>query len=236
MKYHLVPVKNVLKLRSGLDALRNREAGIPGLGLLYGKPGTGKTMTLAETVANTDAIFFRANSTFTLGTLLDAICQSLKVSVHGKSFEKLATICQMLRDQPRAIIVDEGDYLLRDPRMLEVLRDIHDIENVPVLLVGMADIDTKLIRRPQFSRRITQRIKFEPCDLADTRLVTETLCEVEIAEDLLLSMHKATQGVLGLVVPALAGFERFAKSHRMKVLEAEAWGDRAMFLGHGQER
>lgn len=236
MRYHLVPVKNVLKLRSALDALQNRDQGVPGLGLLYGRPGTGKTMTLANTVAKYRACFFRANSTMTLGTLLDAICDNLGVDYPGKSAQKLRVICQLLKDKPRPVIIDEGDYLLRDARMLEVLRDIHDIESVPVMIVGMADIDTKLIRRPQFSRRITQRVKFEPCDLEDTRLVTETLCEVKVAEDLLLEMHRATLGVLGHVVPALAAFERLAKSNHMDEIDLDTWGDRAMFLGHGQEK
>ncbi len=236
MKYHLVPVKNVLKLRSALEALENRDEGVPGLGLLYGRPGTGKTMTLAHTVAKEKAVLFRANSTFTLSTLLDTICFNLGVDAPAKSYQKLGIICEFLKENPRPIIIDEGDYLLRDARMLDALRDIHDIEMVPVLVVGMADIDSKLVRRPQFARRITQRVRFDPCDLEDTRLVTRTLCEIEVADDLVKTMHKATKGILGLVVPALAAFERFAKTNRVKSLDAAAWGDRAMFLGHGKEK
>jgi len=232
LRYQLVPVKNVLMLHSALEALSQRSIGVPGLGLIYGRTGAGKSTALASMIARTGAAFVRAHSAITLSNLLDMIC--FELGVEGKlnrNSEKFRLICEALQACPRPIFVDEGDYLLHDIRMLEILRDIHDTEQVPVLLVGMAGIERKLVSRPQFARRISQRVEFQPCDLEDARLVTDALCEVEIQEDLLLLMHKKTQGCIGHMVVALAQFEAMAKGHRWTSLDAARWGERTMFLG-----
>ena len=232
MRYQLVPVKNVLMLKSAMEALSQRSTGVPGLGLIHGRSGAGKTTALASMVAKTGAVFVRAHSAITLSSLLDMICFELRVEGRlGKNSEKFRLVCEALQACPRPIFVDEGDYLLHDIRMLEILRDIHDTEQVPVLLVGMAGIERKLVHRPQFARRISQRIEFQACDLEDARLVADALCEVKVREDLLLLMHKKTQGCIGHMVVALAQFESFAKGHRWDSLDATRWGERTMFLG-----
>ena len=232
MRYQLVPVKNVLLLHSALEALSQRSSGVPGLGLIHGRTGAGKTTALASMVARTSAVFVRAHSAITLSSLLDAICFELRVEGRvGRNNEKFRLICEALQNEPRPIFIDEGDYLLHDIRMLEILRDIHDTEQVPVLLVGMAGIERKLVHRPQFARRISQRIEFHPCDLEDARMVANTLCEVDVKEDLLVLMHKKAQGCIGHMVVALAQFEAMAKGNRWESMDAKRWGDRTMFLG-----
>ncbi len=232
MRYQLVPVKNVLMLHSAMEALRERSEGVPGLGLIFGRSGAGKTTALASMVAKTGAVYVRAYAAITLSALLDLLCFELQVEGRlGKNSEKFKLICGALQAYPRPIFVDEGDYLLHDRRMLEILRDIHDTEGVPVLLVGMAGIERKLVNQPQFARRISQRIEFQACDLEDARLVADTLCEVHVEEDLLRLMHKRAQGCIGHMVVALAQFEAFAKGNRYTTLTAAQWGDRTMFLG-----
>ena len=232
MRYQLVPVKNVLLLHSAMEALGQRSTGVPGLGLIHGRSGAGKTTALASMVAKTGAVFVRAHSAITLSSLLDMISFELRVEGRlTKNADKFKLICEALQMAPRPIFVDEGDYLLHDIRMLEILRDIHDTEQVPVMLVGMQGIERKLVTRPQFARRISQRIEFQACDLEDARLVAAALCEVQIEEDLLLLMHKKTQGCIGHMVVALAQFEALAKANRWSSLNAGRWGDRTMFLG-----
>lgn len=231
MKYQLVAVKNVVLLHTALDVLNGQSQEIPGLGLVHGRSGAGKTTALAAMVARTNAVYLRAHSAITLSSLLDTICFELGVEERGKNCEKFRLICETLQACPRPIFVDEGDYLLHDIRMLEILRDIHDTEHVPVLLVGMAGIERKLVHRPQFARRVTQHIEFRPCDLEDARKVADALCEVHIEEDLLQVMHKKTQGCIGHMVVALAQMEALAKGNRWESINARQWGDRTMFLG-----
>ena len=227
-----VLTKNVLKLMLALEHLRTRGTGVPGLGLIYGRTGTGKTTALAHLVAHSKGIHVRAYSAITLSSLLEDLCVEVGVEVNSRrNADKYRQVRDALKETPMAVFIDEGDYLLHDSRMLDGLRDLHDEAGVPVMLVGMEGIDRKLARNPQFARRITQRILFESCDLEDAKLVTDARCDVAIAPDLLALMHRKTQGGIGNMINALAAFEAFAKGNRMARLDLAAWGDRSMFLG-----
>jgi len=185
MKFKLVRTKNVQQLHAALSELRTRNRAVPGLGLLFGRTGAGKTTALASAVGMFDAIFVRSSAVITMSSLLDLICFELSIEPPTIRARRYKAICESLTERPRPIFVDEADYLTRDGRMLEVLRDIHDAANVPVILIGMDSMEHKLAKHPQFARRISQRIEFRPCDMADTALVFKELCEVDVANDLL---------------------------------------------------
>jgi DNA transposition AAA+ family ATPase len=209
---------------------RNGEV-VPGLGTVTGRTGAGKSTTVAYLVRQHKAIFVRANAATTFSTLLASLCREAGLEASRLNHAKYEAIVALLIEQPRPIFIDEADYLIRDARMLEILRDIHDAARVPVILIGMERFETRLARHPQFARRISQKVEFGALDLEDTTLVAKELCEVEVAPDLIKKMHKATKGSIGHMVIALHHFEKFAKGFNWSKIDAAQWGDRAMFLG-----
>lgn len=234
MHYTFVPTKNVLNLHAALRSLERRDfLTMPALGLIHGRTGSGKTTALAAVVNQYDAVFIRAFVAITLSSLLDNLCAALKVPFRsGRNADKYAAICQKLQEgKPRPIFVDEADYLLHDTRMLECLRDIHDAAMVPVMLVGMEGFEGRVSHKPQFYRRISQKVEFKPLDLEDTALVAASLCDVQIAPDLLEQIHKETKGSIGLVVVALSKLEAFAKGNRIATLDVEGWGRKGILAG-----
>jgi len=235
MKYQIVHTKNLTRLHAAMSELSLRGEGIPGLGLLVGRTGAGKTTALASLVASQKAVAIRANAAMSLHSLLDAICFELRIEDHrGRVSEKFRLICDALNDRPRPIFIDEADYLCANSRMLDVLRDIHDTEGVPILLIGMAGLEGRLVRLKQLARRISVHIEFEPCDLEDTRLVADTLCEMRIEDDLLKLIHTKGQGCIGLMVVALARVESYARERGLAKIGAKVWGERELFLGSGR--
>jgi len=227
----LVQTKDVKRLFAALVALRDRNRALAGLGLLVGVTGTGKTTALGAAVAMFNAVYVVADSAVTMTSLLSEICTELGFEPPRSPAQKLKEIVSHLRERPRPIFVDEADRLTHDSRILEVLRDIHDLSGVPVMLIGMDRFERKLLRHPQFARRITQRIEFGSCDLDDTTRVTQELCEVEVAPDLIAKMHLRTKGNLGLMMNALDKFEAMARDNNWKVITAEQFGSQAMYLG-----
>ena len=231
MKAVCVPLKNLLKLTSTIGRVMERSAVESAIILLTAHTGLGKSTSVARALPQFGATFYRANSATTYSSLLNALCFELGLEQRWRNSDKLNAITDFLKDSPRPIFIDEADNLARDGRMLEVLRDIHDIAGVPVLIVGMDGFERKLTRYPQFMRRISQRIEFRPCDLDDARKLAKELCEVSVADDLVSLMHKKAKGSVGLMVVALAHFERLAKGNQLKSINAAQWGDRPMFVG-----
>lgn len=231
MDFKLVQTKNVQRLHLALGKINGRRKTIPGLGLISGPTGAGKTTALVGAVVTYDAVFVRANAATNFSGLLDAICFELSIDSHIKNTAKVDAIMRSLRVKPRPIFIDEADYIVRDFRLLEILRDIHDATDVPVILIGMEGIESKIGKIPQVERRVSQHIIFKPCDLADTALVAKELCDAEIAPDLIAKIHAHTNGSIGHIVVALAHIEAFARDSGLKRIDAAQWGDRPMFLG-----
>lgn len=231
MKYQLVQTKNLMTLHAAMGELGMRSGGsVPKMGLLVGRTGAGKTTAVASIVPLVNAVDIRAYAAGNLSSLMDAICFKLKVEARRLA-DKQQVICKALTAKPRPLIIDEADYLCHVPRALDTLRDIHDITGVPVLLVGMSGLEGRLVHLKQLARRVSMHINFEACDIADTRLVADTLCEVGIEDDLLGHLHERSRGCIGLMVVAMARVEAHARELRLESIGLKAWGKRELFLG-----
>lgn len=232
-----VLTSNIIRLMKGLHTLTERAQGgrEEGMGILYGRPGEGKTTAIAYAVTQTRAIYLRANVTLTVTTLLELLCQELMVTPSRARARMLAAIGQELAMDPRPILVDEADYVCRPSRasrdMLDVLRDVYDLARVPVLLVGLPDDEMVRLLRPaqegalaRFSRRITERIPFDGLHLVDAQRVAGELCEIEVEGaqppggtpvpgqgTLVEHLHREAQGNIGRLVTALGEVERWAR-------------------------
>lgn len=57
MKYDIAPVKNIAKLQAAYEALSTRDAGIPGMGLVYGHTGAGKTTGITRMLLQTQGVY-----------------------------------------------------------------------------------------------------------------------------------------------------------------------------------
>ena len=123
-----------------------------------------------------------------------------------------------LRESPRAIFIDEADYLAQKVHLVESLRAIHDATSVPLILVGMAALPAAVKMLPQMSSRVAYWLEAAPCDLRDTRLLCEELCENEIADDLVREIQVRTKGVVRGICVALMRLERRARTSGKRVL------------------
>jgi DNA transposition AAA+ family ATPase len=235
MKKELAKVKNLLKLFQAYESLSETaqlDLGIPAMGLVFGGTGTGKTTSIRWLVKQerVNGVFLRANAAWNLKSMLNTIAADLGSPTAWRNAETFNNIVQSLESTRRPLFIDECDYLLRDLRMLEILRDIHDLAGVPVVLIGMEGIEKKLIHRQQLSRRISQFVEFQPLDIEDARTLADTICDVGVTDDLLQRVHKESKGGMGLMIVGLSRIEALAKTQRWESVSASQWGNQKFFL------
>ncbi|MDR2033514.1 MAG: AAA family ATPase [Helicobacteraceae bacterium] len=141
----------------------------PRMGIGYGNFGLGKTMSIARIAAMEGALLFRASSTWSKSAFLTSLCEKLGLDVSDSASIKYKRAVDHLNLEPKTIIIDEIDALLRSDKIsiLEILRDIHDETPSPLLLIGMESCDGKLKRHQHFYSRIVERVVFSPAKIDD---------------------------------------------------------------------
>lgn len=233
MKNILAPVKNVAALSAAYEDLANRDSGVPGMGLVYGYTGAGKTTTVCWQMNQCNAIYVRANATWTPSAMLGKVMGELGAEPLFRGGAAMVDfIAQHMAQDGRPLFVDEADYLLSNLKMLETLRDIHDISGQPVMLVGMDGIQKRITQRQQLARRISHWVEFKPADLEDAHILARSVCEVKVAEDLLSHLHTEAKGSMGLMVVGLSRIEGRARANGWAEATEELWGNTKLFLSH----
>lgn len=231
MRSKICLTKNVARLADAGEALQRRAVGMPGMGLVHGETGYGKTTAITWWSNRAGAVYVRALATWTPAAMLGAILRELSRPPRGSCAAMLEDIIEALAVSNRPLIVDEADYLVDSKRMTESLRDMHDLATVPVILVGMADIDRKLAHRKQLTGRIMQDVRFQPADVEDVALLARELCEVEIGEDMVDMIARQTGGSARLTVVGLARVEEFARRKGLGRVGVSDWGRKPLFTG-----
>ncbi|HET7300090.1 MAG TPA: ATP-binding protein [Oleiagrimonas sp.] len=236
MQQKIVLTKNLARLSDASEMLLRRAPGLPGMGLVHGETGTGKTTAVAWMTNRYHGVYVRALAAWTPSAMFGAILRELGRHAHGSCAQMMTDIVEALSLSGRPVFIDEADYLVDNKRMSESLRDIHDLTTVPVLLVGMAGIDQRLSARKQLTGRVLQDVHFEALDREDAKAIAKQLCDVSVAADLLDGMHRATGGYVRNLVVALARVEEYAKSRGMDKIDANAWGKRSFITGEAPHR
>lgn len=224
--YEIVPLKAVMAAMTMYRQLKKRKNGVPQMALVHGVPGTSKTSALAYLAESTQGLYIRALCTDTPVVLLSRLvrlCNVVPNSTRGLG-PMVEAIAEYLRDNDLPLFVDEVDFLLGNNKLIESIRDIHDLSNQPVVLCGSHKVENKLHDKPQLFSRISQWLQVPPCDIEDAAVLAEALCEVKIKRDLLEDMHHHCKGNARLMAVALGRIEAVAKSSNAESFNLEWWG------------
>lgn len=182
MKRVFARTTNVDRFITAMTRLHQRQEGIPGMALVFGEPGLGKTKTALWWIAQNNGVFIRTKKLMTGRWLLEEIVAELGEQPARRVSELFRQAQEQLFDNPRTLFIDEADYLTHDVRVLETLRDLHDVTGVPVVFIGMDYADKKLARYKHLFDRFSEVIKFNPLGEVDIRMVADQLCEVKLSD------------------------------------------------------
>lgn len=218
MRNTFVETSNVKRFLGALAALDERGAQEACLIVVDGAPGLGKTSTLKHWVAQNGAIYLRAKKEWTPSWFMNELLESLRVhpphsfqKKYAKVLEELAVrqSSAMIARRSFGLVIDEADHVSSKSAILETIRDISDMIELPTILVGMGRVNDNLARFPQVASRVSQKVRFEKATKEDVRALIAGRCEVAVADCLVDFVLKVSNGFNREVLEAIANIERF---------------------------
>lgn len=226
MKKGFVQNSNYAKFLQAVKAVEQRGAREASLMLVTGPAGLGKSETVDRFAVDTNALYLRAKETWTKRGMLVEMAETLRIPTNATNHEMQARIIGAIGPRQTPIIIDEAEHTVRTTAsVLECVRDISDLTETLVVLVGMETIESKLARYPQISSRIAQVVHFDKLTDQDVKMACKQLAEIDIDAALVSELHRQSDGKMRLVMNGIATIERLVASNSL---------DRATLKDFGQ--
>ncbi|MEM5789182.1 MAG: ATP-binding protein [Syntrophobacteraceae bacterium] len=217
MKQVFLETQNVAKFREALWLLEDTERGQPGLGVVWGQAGRGKTVCAREYAVRTNAVYLRVMEDWTPRAMLASLCRELNGS-DPRSTERCKKIaCDELERQQRTVLVDEADRL--PVGLVEHWRDIHDVAGVPVVLIGEEHLFPTLAARRRIWSRVTQTVEFKPIATEDIVLFGLKAADLRIDPEASRRIASRSGGDFRLVWTDIQGLEQMARAAGTKQVD-----------------
>lgn len=229
-------LKNVALCTRALERAMQRPLHLPGLVAFYGPSGWGKSVSAAYAANKYRAYYVQCASTWTRKYLLLAMLSEMGVAPARTIPEIAEQVAEQLVLSNRPLIIDEMDHLV-DRNAVELVRDIYEASNAPILLIGEEHLESRLRRWERFHNRMLDWIPAQPVDLDDVRQLARLYSpEIMIADALLDRMQRVNRGAIRRICINIERVRQFALAEGLEAVDADAWGERDLFTGEAPKR
>lgn len=217
MKISFFETNNYHRMVGAVEALKERDPHLPGMGLVYGRWGLGKSAALDHFYGVSNIYYVRAEALLGPRDLLEAICDEFKIHPEYRTVARFRQVAKEMRRRREPLFIDEADYLFKRQISLDVIRDLHDVTNVPIVLVGMEAALGKLERYGQFWSRILPAgiVLFKPLTPPEMIVITREWTGLGLEPEAAEMMCHYTEGDFRLIVNFLSEVERACKVNNL---------------------
>jgi len=224
----LITTTNVVKADRAIEYLQRRpKLELVGLGLVYGKPGLGKSTWASRTAFSKGYIYLRLESTTTPKNFAQRLLNSLasrynygNVPTCGATntiFKRCMAILENHEDA--VIIVDEIDYAFSNKQLLGAIRDIVDVTTAIVILVGMQNAKDKLNQiNEYYFDRCNFFYEFQDLPKRDIAQLCSEILEIKFHPDIVDYVHFHSCGNVRKAMKLIRSVEEIGRYKNLEVI------------------
>lgn len=229
-------ISNVALAMESLQRSIDRSGSLPGLVVLYGPSGYGKSVAACFAATALKAYYITCKSTMTRKSLLRTILHDMGASTTGTIDDLRDRVEEQLIRSGRPLILDEADYLL-DRNLMPVVRDIFDTAGTPIMLIGEEHMPAKLRKFERLHGRVLCWAPAQPASNDDARqLATLYAPQAHIADDLLAEIRRQSQGSVRRICVNIDQVREVAAREGWASATLDIWGKRGFYTGEAPAR
>lgn len=225
-------IGNLDLVQVATEKLLSRVEGLPGIGVIYGAPGRGKTFACVALANSEDAYYVQMRSAWSRKTLLEKILVEMGIKTAGTIPALLDQICEQLARSRRPLIIDEADFALKNDGMIELIRDIYEGAQGTIILVGEENMPKKLARWERVHSRVMAWIPALPVSIDDVRILAPIYCpNITLYDDLLQHITALANGSVRRACVNLTLIYEAAAIEGEPIMSMATWGSRQFYTG-----
>jgi len=216
MNKKFIHTNNYYELEHAVSALVNRDPSLPGLGLIYGKWGYGKSAAVEHYYSVSEVFYIVMQRLWRPRRMLEEICDVMNIGDSEYRLDRLSDqVCEGLKRWGKPLFVDEADYCLRNSIMLDVVRDIHEKTRIPIILVGMEKLYRNLQKYGQLFSRILPAgiVEFQPVTPHEIIMITSEWTGLTLEPEAAELFCQYVEGDYRYIVGFLISFEEACKAN-----------------------
>lgn len=227
----VAPLKNVSALVALVDRVQARSPSLPGMACFYGPSGFGKSTAAIYAANKFQAYSVQVKSCWTKKKL----CEAIVVEMGLKSARTIADMVDQIAEQlaltDRPLLIDEADHLVAR-KMIEIVRDIYEGCQAPVILIGEERLPQALRQWERVHGRMLSWVQAEPGDLSDVHHLARLYCPgVHLSDDFKAKLLQGARQSIRRICVNLDQVSEFARTRGLERIDLEVWGDRGFFDG-----
>lgn len=230
------PLANVGLTVSALQGAMTRPAHLPGIVVLYGPSGLGKSTAAAVAAMQLQAYYVQAKSSWTRKAVYQSILEVMGIVPAKTIYEMEDQVAAQLAASGRPLIVDECDHLVAKSS-IEIVRDIYEASGAAILLIGEEHLPAGLARWERIHNRVLEWVPAQYATMTDARALRDLYCDrVAVEDDLLAKIHEVSKGVARRICVNLERAQQAALGLGKKSMSLAEWGKRSFYTGEAPVR
>lgn len=162
----VAPLRNVAALVALVDRVQNRALGLPGMACFYGPSGFGKSTAAVYAENRFQAFQVQVKSAWSKKKFCEAVLGEMSVRPARSIGDMVDQISEHLAITGAPLLIDEADHLVAR-KMIEIVRDIYEGSQSPVILIGEELLPQKLKEWERVHGRMLDWVAAEPGTLDD---------------------------------------------------------------------
>jgi hypothetical protein len=231
----IAPLANIGVMEQALQRLGSRSASDPGMIVVSGPSGYGKSVAAAWAKARHRAYYLQLDDFVTKKSLLVALCKALGLETNGQAprgttAELAGLVGAQLNASRRALIIDEFDFAVEKGLVMSVF-SIYEMSKASIVLIGEEALPGRLKRWEKFDGRVLDTYYAEAVGLDDARtLAAHKYPGFSFSEDLLAHLVDLAKGSVRRVNNNLGLIHDEGLSLGWEGASLAVWGNRPLQL------
>lgn len=232
----IAPLQNVALCSQAITKAMSRGEHLPGIVVLYGPSGWGKTFAATWSANKYRAYYVQCKSAWTRKAFLKAVLMEMGIAPAATIYEMVEQIAQEIALSGRPLIIDEADFLV-EKKIIEIVRDIYESSFGTILLIGEEHLPAKLKRWERFHNRVLAWVQAQPSTLGDAKTLAKIYApDVLIHDDLLIKLVDISRHVTRRICVNLNNVNDVAKQNGWAEVDMSLWGKKELYTGQAAIR